>query len=246
MLLLRTCGSHLDLALPCPVQAQQHPSVWPAMGTSPSPQVGSEMCSGVLLPPGEQGWPQVFGSPGAVLEQCGCGAGAAPKWCWPCQAEDQQREHKSAKIPPGSSGGEKGSGCTGVHWCALVCTGPLLCPGGGKSPLHSRAAGLPGSAGTVGPTGTAPSSSGDAAGSLGHILGQIFCPLKLQLSPPHVTAASSAKAVPGAGVVAGQLVPPGPCTEAFSIAEPICFWSPLCEKDTVVKFMGLFLMENYI
>lgn len=47
-------------------------------------------------------------------------------------------------------------------------------------------------------------------------------------------------------MVAGQLVPPGLCTEAFSIAEPTCFWSPLCEKDTVVKFTGLFLMEKCI
>lgn len=161
-LLLRTCGSHLDLALLCPVQAQQHSSVWPATGTSPSLQVGSEMCSGV---------PRGFGSTGAVLEQCGCDAGAVPKWCWPCQAEDQQREHKSAKIPPGSWGERRAQ-------AALVCTGPLLCPVCGKSLL-------PGSAGTVGPTGTAPSSSSDAAGSLGHISGQIFC-------PPEIPARSSA------------------------------------------------------
>lgn len=73
------------------------------------------------------------------------GAGAVPVRC---RAEDQQREHKSAKIPPGSLGAE-GSGCTGVHWHVLVCTGPLwappfLCPVGEipAAPSQSRG-GLP-------------------------------------------------------------------------------------------------------
>lgn len=76
-LLLRTCGSHLDLALLCPVQAQQHSSVWPATGTSPSLQVGSEMCSGVLLPPGSRGGPrfwQQWSGAGAVRVRCWSGA----------------------------------------------------------------------------------------------------------------------------------------------------------------------------
>lgn len=157
-----------------PCSAQCKPSSTPLSGQQRGPlphcRWALRCALGCCCPRGA-GVARGFGSTGAVLEQCGCDAGAVPKWCWPCQAEDQQREHKSAKIPPGSWGERRAQ-------AALVCTGPLLCPVGGKSLL-------PGSAGTVGPPGTAPSSSSDAAGSLGHISGQIFC-------PPEIPARSSA------------------------------------------------------
>ncbi|KAJ7407814.1 hypothetical protein WISP_124522 [Willisornis vidua] len=50
-----------------------------------------------------------------MRERCGSSAGAVRERS---RAEDHQREHKSAKIPPGSWGDE-GSGCTGVHCCLV-------------------------------------------------------------------------------------------------------------------------------
>jgi len=76
----------------------------------------------------------------AVPVQCQCGASAVPEQCWSstgvvpmryqcgagamlerCRAEDQQREHKSAKIPPGSLGTRALAAlvCTGVHWSSV-------------------------------------------------------------------------------------------------------------------------------
>ena len=84
---------------------------------------------------------QGLGDAGAVPERCRSRAGAVPERC---RAEDQQREHKSAKIPPGSRGDE-GSGCTGVRWCALDQCGPHGCSAlWVRDPLpHPRAGGLP-------------------------------------------------------------------------------------------------------
>lgn len=94
---------------------------------------------------------------GAVRERCGAARERR-------RAEDQQREHKSAKIPPGNRGTRAPAAlvCAGARWCALLQCGPHGC-----SALWAR------------PCCLIPDSQGSPQGPVGKgpgVAGSFHCP----------------------------------------------------------------------
>lgn len=153
---------------------------------------------------------------GVMPEQCRCGAGAV---LVRCRVEDQQREHKSAKIPPGSWGDEA-SGCTGVHWCALAQCGPHGCSAlWARHPLpHCGATGVP----------TVTEHRWDLQGKHGAAWAASIAGALHQQPPSHVIWWDTAE-IRVCVCVCGYVLhpktpgcppPPGPCGADFSISKP--------------------------